>query len=125
MRTRRTFALVLLGFIISAALQWVPAQDAPRTDAPRTIEVHAKRFTFTPSEITLQVGETVKLHLTSDDVTHELVIPDLHVAQEINKGKPVDVTIVADKAGDFPGMCGHFCGSGHGSMTFAVHVKGN
>jgi cytochrome c oxidase subunit II len=121
MRIRRTFALVLLGFFISAALLSVPAQEPP----PRTIEIHAKRFSFSPSEITLQVGETVKLHLISDDVTHELVIPDLHVAQEISKGHPVDVTIAADKAGDFQGMCGHFCGSGHGSMTFAVHVKGN
>ena len=118
MKTRRTFEFVLLGIIISAALLRVHAQDAPRT-----IEVHAKRFSFTPSEITLQVGETVKLRLISDDVAHELVIPDLHVAQEIAKGHPVEVTIVADKAGDFQGMCGHFCGTGHGSMTFTVHVK--
>ena len=106
--------------MLSAALLGAHAQNTPRT-----IEVHAKRFTFTPSEITLQQGETVKLVLTSDDVTHELVIPDLHVAQEIKKGHPAEVTIVADKAGDFPGKCGHFCGAGHGSMTFTVHVKGN
>ena len=106
--------------MLSAALLGAHAQDTPRT-----IEVHAKRSTFTPSEITLQQGETVKLVLTSDDVPHELVIPDLHVAQEIKKGHPSEVTIVADKVGDFPGKCGHFCGAGHGSMTFTVHVKGN
>jgi cytochrome c oxidase subunit 2 len=120
MKTLHQLAVVLLGVVISATAFSVHAQAAPRT-----IEVHAKRFSYSPSEITLQVGETVKLLLTSDDVNHELVIPDLHVTQEVSKGHPVEVTIVADKAGNFQGVCGHFCGAGHGSMIFVVHVKGN
>lgn len=87
------------------------------------IEIHAKRFSFTPSEITIKKGETVKLVLTSDDVTHSLVIPDLHVNAKITKGHSTEVTITPNTTGDFHGKCGHFCGSGHGSMTFMVHVK--
>jgi cytochrome c oxidase subunit 2 len=88
----------------------------------RTIEIHAHRFSFQPSEITVKRGETVKLELVSEDVTHSLLIPELDVNQEIKKGKSVDVTITPKTAGDFHGQCGHFCGSGHGSMLFVVHV---
>ena len=120
MKTRSFLAILLLGCFLGGTAPLFHAQDAVHS-----IEIHAKRFSFTPSEITVQKGETVKLVLISDDVTHELVIPDLQVRQEVSKGHPAEVTFVADKAGDFHGMCGHFCGSGHGSMTFTVHVKDN
>jgi cytochrome c oxidase subunit 2 len=94
-------------------------------DTARTIEVHVKRFAFVPAEISVKKGEKVKLSLISDDVPHSLVIPDLHVKQEITKGHPSEVVITSDKAGDFHGQCGRFCGSGHGTMLFVVHVKDN
>ena len=95
------------------------------SQAVRTIEIHAHRFTFTPSEITVKKGETVKLRLFSDDVTHSLLIKDLGINQTVGKGKPVEVTFTPQKAGDFQGQCGHFCGSGHGRMKFIVHVTGD
>lgn len=93
--------------------------------ADRTIEIHAHRFEFTPSEITVKKGETVTLKLSSDDVTHSLQIKDLGINQTIAKGKPSEVTFTPQKTGDFQGQCGHFCGSGHGKMKIAVHVTGN
>lgn len=120
MRTPRILTLVALGFLVPAAGVWLDAQDNPKI-----IEIHAKRFSFTPSEITLHVGEKVTIELISDDDTHELVIPDLQVHQEVKKGHPAEITITPDKVGDFNGMCGHYCGTGHGSMTFAVHVLGD
>ena len=59
-------ALLICGVFI----QKVPAATAQ--EAGRTIEIHAKRFSFTPAEITLKKGETVKLVITSDDVDHML-----------------------------------------------------
>jgi cytochrome c oxidase subunit II len=88
-----------------------------------TIEVHAKRFSFVPAEITVKKGETVKIHLVSDDVPHSLLIKDLGINQQVSKGSPADVTFTANNVGDFQGKCGRFCGSGHGSMLFTVHVK--
>jgi cytochrome c oxidase subunit II len=119
---KKHFFLVifLLGCFLAPA-----APSSYSQDAAQAIEVHAKTFSFTPSEVTVKKGETVKLTLISDDVTHELVIPDLKVKQEVSKGKPVEVTFVPDKVGDFSGMCGHFCGTGHATMTFIVHVKNN
>ena len=91
----------------------------------RTIEIHAHRYAFIPSEITVKKGETVQLKLFSDDVTHSLLIKGLGINQTITKGKPAEVTFTPKDTGDFHGQCGHFCGSGHGKMTFDVHVTGN
>ena len=101
-------------------LQGISAAAAQ--NAARTIEIHAKRFSFSPAEITLKKSETVKLVVTSEDVTHSLVIPDLHVNAEVAKDHPTEVTITPDKVGDFQGKCGHFCGKGHASMKFLAHV---
>ena len=94
-------------------------------EAGRTIEIHAHRYAFSPSEITVKQGETVRLKLISDDVPHSLLIKDLGINQVVTKGKPAEVTFTARQAGDFHGQCGHFCGSGHGKMKIAVHVTGN
>lgn len=88
----------------------------------RTIEIHAKRFSFTPSEITIKRGETVDLKIVSEDVTHGFVIKELNINREISKNHPVDVVVTPQTAGDFHGQCGRFCGSGHGKMTFTIHV---
>lgn len=111
-------ALLTMLSILSIGLCFANAQQSPRM-----IEIHAKRFSFSPAEITVTRGERVTLVLSSEDVTHSLVIPDLHVNAEIAKGHPAMVTLMPDRAGDFAGQCGHFCGSGHGSMLFLVHVK--
>ena len=89
-----------------------------------TIEIHAHRFAFSPAEITVRKGETVKLKLLSDDVPHSLLIKDLNINQTIVKGKPAVVTFTPQQAGDFHGQCGRFCGAGHGKMAIVVHVTG-
>jgi len=91
--------------------------------AQKTIEIHAHRFSFEPAEITLKRNETVRLRLVSEDVTHALLVPDLNINQEIKKGNPVEIEVTPTTIGDFHGQCGHFCGNGHGSMTFVVHVE--
>ena len=88
----------------------------------RRIEIHAHRFSFTPSEITLEKGETVTLALTSDDVPHSLLVEGLHINGTMTKGHITEVNLTPETAGDFKGRCGRFCGSGHGSMLFVVHV---
>ncbi len=109
--------LLILG-ILAQAPTVLHAQDAVRT-----IEVHARRFSFVPAEITVKNGETVKLHLISDDVPHSLLVKELGINQQVTKGHPSDVTFTAKSVGDFHGRCGRFCGSGHGSMLFTVHVE--
>ena len=113
----RYVVVLLLGFTAFEK----PAIHAQ--DQPQVIEIHAKRFSFTPAEITLTKGEKATLSLTADDVTHGLVIPDLGVNVTIPKGKVTKVEVTPQQAGTFHGQCGHFCGVGHASMTFSVEVK--
>ena len=108
--------LLMICFFMAVASRTFAAEEI------RTIEIHAHRYAFSPSEITLKKGEAVKLRLISDDVAHSLVVPDLKIKQEMVKGHPSEVTVTPSNAGDFHGMCGRFCGSGHGSMIFTVHV---
>src|ERR1700741_2659029 len=77
-------------------------------EAGSTIEIHARRFSFDPAEITVKQGQTVTLHLISDDVPHSLLIKDLGVNQEVSKGHPADVTFTPNNVGDFKGKCGRF-----------------
>jgi cytochrome c oxidase subunit II len=92
------------------------------TEPAKVITITAKRFAFSPSEITLKRGEAVTLIIQSDDVSHGLVIEDLGLRTEIKKGQATSVTITPERVGEFGGKCAHFCGSGHGSMTLSVEV---
>ena len=108
-------------WLLCLALALVSASVFAQSSA-RRIEIHAKRFSFTPSEITLEKGETVTLALTSDDVTHSLRVDGLHINGAMTKGHVTEINVTPQETGDFKGKCGHFCGSGHGSMLFVVHV---
>jgi cytochrome c oxidase subunit 2 len=94
-------------------------------DAPRRIEVSAKRFEFTPNEITIKKGESVVLAMSSTDVTHGLYIDQLHIKAEIPNGKVTEIPLTPTETGDFYGVCAHFCGTGHGTMVFEIHVVDN
>jgi len=93
------------------------------TQQPQRIEIVAKKFAFSPSEITLQMGQPVTLVLTSEDVPHGLTIKELNVKAEFKKDKPAEVTFTPAQAGDFVGKCSKFCGRGHGTMKLGVHVR--
>ena len=117
----RTIRRIVIGGMLTAGCI-VSSQPAPAADAPRRIEVIAKRFSYTPSEITLKVGQPVVIVLKSEDVTHGLKFKELNLNTEIGKGTNNELSFTPTKAGDFVGHCSHFCGAGHGSMTLTLHV---
>jgi cytochrome c oxidase subunit 2 len=91
-------------------------------EAPKKIEIIAKRFEFSPNEITVKKGEPVELVVTSQDVDHGLKIAELGVNLKISKGKPSEAAFTPTEVGDFTGQCTSFCGPGHGGMKMTVHV---
>jgi cytochrome c oxidase subunit 2 len=113
----KVLAVVLLTIACVAGTQAVNAADAPRR-----IEIAAKRFSYTPGEITLKKGEPVVLVFHSEDVSHGIKFKELNLQTEIGKGAPSELSFTPTTAGDFVGHCSHFCGSGHGSMTLTLHV---
>ncbi len=115
----------VLKSILVACLGVVPcglSGFSAATDTPRRIEVSAKKFGYTPSEITLKKGAPVVLVLTTQDVSHGLKFKELGLDTKFDKKKPGEIAFTPDKVGDFVGHCSVFCGSGHGSMTLTLHV---
>jgi cytochrome c oxidase subunit 2 len=112
-------------FVVALVCVAFGAKLAQAQEGARKVEIHAKRFSFVPAEITVKKGETITLALTSDDVSHSLVIEDLGIKGAMTKGQITNVTVTPSKVGTFQGKCGRFCGIGHGSMKFTVHVTDN
>ena len=82
----------------------------------------AKKFEFTPSEITIKKGETIVLELTSEDRTHGFNLPDFGVRTEVKPGAVSRVRFTPDKAGKFGFACDVFCGGGHEDMSGTLVV---
>jgi cytochrome c oxidase subunit 2 len=91
-------------------------------DNPKVIEITAKKFEFSPGEITLKKGEPVILRLTSADRVHGFMSKPLKIDTDIADGKSTDVALTPDAAGDFTVICDHYCGTGHGNMKMKVTV---
>lgn len=108
------FALALI-----ASVSYARHDDAP---PPKIIELKAKRFMFTPGEITLKKGEPVVLRITSGDVTHGLALKELNIKALIEPGKISEVGITPEQIGSFVAACNHFCGAGHSNMHLKINV---
>ena len=117
---RKYMQLVLL--VTALVATGLFSQTMQAQGAPQRIEITAKRFQFAPGEITVKKGQPVVLVLKSADVAHGIRIRELNVDVKVSKGGSAEVQFTPDKTGDFIGHCSVFCGSGHGSMAFKVHV---
>jgi cytochrome c oxidase subunit II len=92
-------------------------------EEPKTFAIVAKRFEFNPKEITLKVGETVKLQLTSEDATHGFFAKPLGIDEVIVPGKTTEIVITPKTPGRYTTICDHFCGAGHGGMKMTIIVE--
>ena len=116
-------AVVLLAFGACAAPA-AASDDAEQLDGRlHEVTVVAERFQFTPSEIVVAQGETVRLTFRAVDVPHGIVIAALGVRAVARPGQEaVTVEFVADTPGRYPFACSVFCGSGHGEMRGVLTV---
>ena len=90
---------------------------------PKTIKIVAKRFAFSPNQITLKKGEPVRLELTSEDVAHGFFLRPLKIDEVVSPGKPVVIDVTPQTAGKFTPICDRFCGAGHGNMNMSIVVE--
>jgi len=122
-RFRWITRLACLPLLLAAIFTATPAQQARAAVTPPVINITAKRFGFTPNVITLKKGETVKLRLTSEDVTHGFLVNSLNLDEVITPGQPTEVTLTPQRTGRFTTICDHFCGAGHGNMNMTILVE--
>lgn len=112
-----TTSLCFSGLLTLSGARPVHADDVP------IIEITAKRFAFSPDKITLKSGQTVKLRIHSEDVTHGFFLRPLKLDEEIPAGQSIDVTVTPTVPGTFTTICDHFCGANHGNMNMTIVVE--
>jgi len=125
-------AAALLG--VSMLAHWAAFAQAPgdRT-APQVIEISAKKYEFTPSEIHVKKGTHVELRVHSEDATHGVKL-DLYPEGAADKSMPgllfdrpdengkvkkgIDQVLdfMAQEPGTYDFKCAKFCGFGHDKM---------
>ena len=115
--------VVVGAFMVVLTMFLAASPRGARASEPRVIEIHAKRFGFTPDQITLKKGETVKIRLVSEDVTHGFFLRPLKIDEEVSPGQPTEIVLTPDKTGTFTTICDHFCGVNHGNMKMTIVVS--
>lgn len=94
-----------------------------QTAGDQVIRITAKRFEYSPREITVKKGIPVVLEFTSLDRLHGFNCPGLSIRADIPPKKTTVLRFVPEKAGTFPFHCDVFCGSGHEGMTGTIIVE--
>ena len=120
---RRTLILAIALTAAGLTMASPSRARAEETPKPRVVNITARRFEFVPKEITLKQGESVTLHLISEDVTHGFFMKTLGIDAVIEPGQPTDVTITPQTTGSYTTICDHFCGEGHGNMHMTIVVQ--
>jgi cytochrome c oxidase subunit 2 len=123
MTRQSTIRVAAAGLALVAGLLAVASPPARAQDEPRVIVITAKRFEFSPNQITLAKGETVKLQIKSEDVTHGLFVRPLGIDTDIVPGRVTELTVTPEAAGTYRAICDHFCGAGHGGMKMTIVVR--
>jgi len=107
-----------------AALVLVLLAAGTNETPERVVQVVARRFTYSPDVIELQLGVPVVIELTSADRDHGFTVPDLGLRIDVEPGKTARVRLVPSKVGTFAFHCDVFCGSGHEEMVGRIVVTG-
>ena len=121
-RTSVAIAIALFGlFAIAGGWRRLASASSP-VGAEQVIHMTAKRFEYSPNEITLKKGVPVILEITALDRDHGFKIPELDVRADLKSGEVTRVRIVPDRTGTFEFRCDVFCGSGHEDMSGEIVV---
>jgi cytochrome c oxidase subunit II len=121
--TRIALTLALVGAELTGGngSGWAPRRVAA-AEPPQVIEIKAKKYEFSPSQITLKKGAPVVLRLSSEDRSHGFFVKPLGVDADIEPGQVTDVPITPDATGEYVVICDHYCGLGHGNMKMTLNV---
>jgi cytochrome c oxidase subunit 2 len=113
----------LAAMLCLVASMLLTGASSVHADGVPVIEITAKRFGFSPEKITLKKGQTVRLRLHSEDVTHGFFLRPFRLDEEIPAGQTTEVTVTPETAGTFMPICDHFCGANHGNMNMTIVVE--
>jgi len=111
-----------IAVIVVASLLGMNCLRADSDDGAKIVKISAKRFEYSPEEITLKKGVPVVLQLTTEDRSHGFNVPSMNLRADIMPGKVTELKVTPQKAGDFDFFCDIYCGSGHEGMSGKIKV---
>lgn len=120
--------LLIWGLTLTARLDRAPPDDAMRVRV--TGEMWWFRVQYLggdgrvlaedANELRIPVGQPVVIELASADVIHSFWVPHLSGKKDMVPGRLNRLTIEADRAGRFGGVCAEYCGRAHALMGMTV-----
>jgi cytochrome c oxidase subunit 2 len=113
---------IAVSVVVVTCIIMIAGALAIAEDSEQVIQITAKRFVYTPKDITVKKGVPVVLEFTSLDRLHGFNCPGLGIRTDIPPQKVTTLRFVPQKVGTFPFHCDNFCGSGHEGMTGTITV---
>jgi len=122
MQTRNSkpiLMLLFLGLIVLSVVYFkfnspIARTQADETPTPKastnsnliTVNIEGGNFTFSPTEIKVKKGDTVKIVFLNKEGFHDWVLDEFNAkTPQIAVGKTAEVEFVADKSGTFEYYC--------------------
>jgi heme/copper-type cytochrome/quinol oxidase subunit 2 len=121
---KRYISLAIL-FAAGLIVAFAPLPVSSVQPQARTFVVDARQFAYSPSELNLNLGDTVTIQLVSTDVAHGFYIDGYDVSTQADPGQTSTLTFVANKAGSFRFRCNVTCGAMHPFMIGKLIVGEN
>ncbi len=98
---------------------------AAPSDAPaQAVSMTAKKYQYDPAEVVVEPGTALTINLTALDRSHGFQVQGFDTCVDVDpKNGPATIHFFADKPGDYPFKCCHFCGWSHGKMKGVIKVQ--
>jgi heme/copper-type cytochrome/quinol oxidase subunit 2 len=121
----RFHLLLLLLAMAGLVVAFAPLPVPVAVPQERIFRIDARQFAYSPSELTVNPGDTVTIELISTDVVHGLYIDGYDVSMEADPGQTATMTFMADRSGSFRFRCNVTCGAMHPFMIGKLTVGTN
>ncbi len=122
MKSRFRFLVVGLSIAILTITGYIIQAHLSADETERVIRITAKRFEYSPKDITVKKGVPVVLEFTSLDRLHGFSCPGLKIRGDVRPGQVTRVRFVPEIARPYLFHCDNFCGTGHEGMTGTITV---
>jgi cytochrome c oxidase subunit 2 len=115
--------VLTIGFFVYAAWLYLAQQRAPANAL--AIDVVAKQWMWKfqhpegqreINDLHVPANQPVKLVMTSQDVIHDLYLPELRIKKDVLPGRYTMLWFKADRPGVYRLVCSQFCGADHSVM---------
>jgi cytochrome c oxidase subunit II len=102
-----TLAAAVLCLVSAAAqpLSGLPAASDQDQGQVREFTVSGSGFAFSPSSITVNKNDLVKITFTAQDIAHSFTIDDYRIVKRAGAGQTVTFEFRADRSGPFTFYC--------------------